>query len=220
MKRLRVLRRIFILLLPVFLILAAGARWGRGATKININTADPGELQRLPGIGPVLAQRIVDDRGKNGSFKKIEELKRVFGIGSRKYELIKDLIDVEGESGPGEGHRQGGKLNLNTATQLELEDLPGIGPVKARRIIQFRETHHGFSRVEDLEQVYGIGPKTIANLRALVSLRDGVSGSRSSSRSPSGPLRLKCWKCGKTFKVPGGERRGTCPYCGARWELK
>lgn len=215
---------ILVLLFLGLIILFRGGERGRGEIKININTADLNELRRLPGIGPVLAQRIIDDRGKNGLFKNPEEITRVFGIGGRKYELIKDLITIEGEASPPSGHRQGGKLNLNTATQQELEELPGIGPVKARSIIQFRESHHGFSRVEDLDEVYGIGPATIANLRSLVILRDRIvtprSSSSQSSSSRAEPLTLKCWKCGETFTVPAGKKRGTCPDCGARWELK
>ena len=216
--------RILLLVLLGMIIIFHGGQWGRGEIKININTADLSELRRLPTIGPVLAQRIIDDREKKGLFKKPEEILRVFGIGQRKYELIKDLIVVNEEASPKASHQPREKLNLNTATQQELEELPGIGPVKARRIIQFRETRHGFSRVEDLSEIYGIGPKTIANLRTLVTLRDQIINPRSSSpdssSGPAGPLTLKCWKCGKTFTVPAGKRKGSCPYCRARWELK
>jgi competence protein ComEA len=63
--------------------------------KININTASSKELEELPGIGEVLAQRIVSYRETNGPFKSIEDLKKVSGIGERKFEAIKDLIVVE-----------------------------------------------------------------------------------------------------------------------------
>ena len=216
-------RFVFLLLLGLTLLLLGG-EGGVGQIKININTADLNELRRLPGIGPVLAQRIIDDRNINGLFSNSEELTRIFGIGRKKYKLIKDLITVEGEEGTKAIKRKRGKINLNTATQRELEELPGIGPVKARMIIQYRENRHGFSRVEDLCEIYGIGPKTIANLKALVVIRDELIPSRLSSpvssSSRTGPMTLKCWKCGKTFTVPAREKRGTCPYCGARWELK
>lgn len=65
------------------------------AGKININTASVSELESLPGIGPVLAQRIVDYRAQKGGFKTIEEIKEVSGIGDKKFEAIKDLITVE-----------------------------------------------------------------------------------------------------------------------------
>jgi len=62
--------------------------------KININTASQGELQELPRIGEVVAQRIIDFREKNGKFKKIEEIMKVRGVGEKIFANIKDLITV------------------------------------------------------------------------------------------------------------------------------
>ena len=61
---------------------------------ININFAGKNELELLPGIGPELAQRIIDYRKNIGAFKKKEDLKNVTGIGEKKYEAIKDLITI------------------------------------------------------------------------------------------------------------------------------
>lgn len=63
-------------------------------------------------------------------------------------------------------------LNVNTATQAELEALPGIGPVIAKRIIEWRETKGPFVKVEDLLQVAGIGPVRLAGIRDLVTVSD------------------------------------------------
>lgn len=63
--------------------------------KININTASISELESLPGIGRVLAERIVSFRETNGPFKSIEDIKKVSGIGDKRFEAIKDLIFVE-----------------------------------------------------------------------------------------------------------------------------
>ncbi len=61
---------------------------------ININTATAEELEQLPGIGPSTAQKIVSDRMANGSFKSPDDLKRVTGIGDKKFETISALICV------------------------------------------------------------------------------------------------------------------------------
>ncbi|HNY84988.1 MAG TPA: helix-hairpin-helix domain-containing protein [Candidatus Hydrogenedentes bacterium] len=60
-------------------------------------------------------------------------------------------------------------INLNTATQAELETLPGIGPVYAGNIIAYREANP-FRTVEDVEQVPGIGPKRLEAMRPLVTV--------------------------------------------------
>ena len=63
---------------------------------VNINTADADTLTALPGIGRVLAERIVAYRQQNGSFRAIEEITKVEGIGEKKAEAILDLITVGG----------------------------------------------------------------------------------------------------------------------------
>jgi competence protein ComEA len=70
-----------------------GGGGGTGA-KININTASVAELDTLPGIGPALAQRIVDYRTQHGPFRTIRDLLRVEGIGEKKFNGLKDLVTV------------------------------------------------------------------------------------------------------------------------------
>lgn len=72
----------------------AGPGTGRTQGKININTAGPEELDTLPGIGPSLAQRIIEYREQHGPFRTIEDLQNVPGIGSKRWENLKDLITV------------------------------------------------------------------------------------------------------------------------------
>ena len=62
--------------------------------KVNINNADESELDKLPGVGPSTAQKIIQYRKENGEFKSIDELKNVSGIGEAKFQKIKDLICV------------------------------------------------------------------------------------------------------------------------------
>lgn len=61
-------------------------------------------------------------------------------------------------------------ININTATQEELESLPGIGPALAGRIIEYRNTHGPFANIEAIQEVSGIGPAIFAKIRDLISV--------------------------------------------------
>lgn len=63
--------------------------------RIDINRASAAEFSALPGLGPALSQRIVDDREANGSFQSIDDLKRVNGIGPAIVERIRPHVVVE-----------------------------------------------------------------------------------------------------------------------------
>ncbi len=63
--------------------------------RLDLNRAAPAELQRLPGIGPALARRIVEARERQGRFASSEDLRRVPGIGPKKFEAIRELVTVE-----------------------------------------------------------------------------------------------------------------------------
>lgn len=70
-----------------------------GAALINLNTASQAELESLPGIGPVIAQRILAYRAESGPFRRPEDVQNVPGIGPGIFEKIKELITVEEEPG-------------------------------------------------------------------------------------------------------------------------
>ena len=83
------------------------------------------------------------------------------------------LLSGHAESGGGPSRNSASPLRripVNSASAAELEQLPGIGPALARRIIAHREAHGSFRKLQDLGHVRGIGPKTLDRLRPLVSL--------------------------------------------------
>ena len=67
---------------------------GNDADLVNINTASLEELDGLPGVGPTIAQRIIDYRTENGPFLTIEDIMNVSGIGPSTFDQIKDMITV------------------------------------------------------------------------------------------------------------------------------
>jgi competence protein ComEA len=73
---------------------AAGGAAPAAGGPINLNTATLADLDTLPGLGPVLAQRILDAREAQGGFKAIGDLRKVEGIGDARYEQLKDLVTV------------------------------------------------------------------------------------------------------------------------------
>jgi competence ComEA-like helix-hairpin-helix protein len=84
-------------------------------------------------------------------------------------------------------------LDLNTASVAELELLPGIGPAMAKRIVEYRAQIGRFARVDELDKVRGIGPKTLERLRPHVRVQAVGKGSKGTPReretSPKQPAR-------------------------------
>ncbi len=71
-------------------------------------------------------------------------------------------------AGTGSAGPAAGPVDLNAATPAQLEELPGVGPVLAERIVEWRTQHGRFSSVEELAEVAGIGETTLAELAPLV----------------------------------------------------
>ncbi len=76
---------------------------------------------------------------------------------------------AEAAGGDAPAGAPGGPVHLNTATVEQLDELPGVGPVTAQKIVDWREQHGAFSSVDDLDAIPGIGPARLEQLRELVA---------------------------------------------------
>ncbi len=150
------------------------------------NKASRAELELIPGIGPTLAQNILDAR-KTQHFKSIEDLGKIKGFGPQRLGLmgpwlqfpeekkeakqqpfidqnrLSDTKDIDAKTGSAK------KLDPNLASAEDLQNIPGIGPKMAKKIIDER-LKKKFESVEDLIRVQGIGPKNIEKLRPFLSV--------------------------------------------------
>jgi competence protein ComEA len=84
--------------LAALLIVGWSAAVGAAEGKVNINTATAEQLSLLPRVGPSVAERIIQFRDENGSFKKPEDLLLVSGIGDRTFDQIRPYVVLEGET--------------------------------------------------------------------------------------------------------------------------
>ena len=151
----------------------------RGDERIDPNTAGEEDLDRLPGVGPAVAGRIVQTRRDRGPFAEPGDLLSVPGLGPATLARITPYLEwptqlqLGGSARPRRpdtdpAARKPARLDLNRASREELERLPGIGPVMAERILTLRANVGRFRRLDELQSVQGIGSATIERLRPLV----------------------------------------------------
>ncbi len=158
--------------------------------KIDLNTATAEELEELPGVGAATSKKIIENRpyksvgelSKAGlSAGKIAKLESHVTLAGSKSAIVKEMEKptsptVERTAKPQAGAKESGtpdgthtavsgKVNLNTATEKELEELPGVGPVTAKKIIAGRP----YTKMEDLTKA-GLTEKTIAKFESKASI--------------------------------------------------
>lgn len=139
---------------------------------IDLNRADRSELMQAPGIGPKRADAIIANRTSVGDFKTPDDLDRVKGFGPKLLEQATPHITAKGSpstKSTGTGKLKPGDppIDINTASEAELQRLPGIGPAMAKSIVEARP----FTSVNDLDRVKRIGPATLEKLRPFVMVK-------------------------------------------------
>lgn len=152
---------------------ATGVTVGEGRSEVTVDVA--GKVRR-PGIVVLPAgSRVVDALEEAGGARRGVDLTsinlaRVLVDGEQILVGVDAPTGVGGSLGALGTVAPGGLVNINTADQVALETLPGVGPVTAGAIIGWRSEHGGFGAVDELLEVDGIGEATLARLAPLVTI--------------------------------------------------
>jgi competence protein ComEA len=139
--------------------------------RVDPNTASLEELRRLPGIGPSRATAIVAERASGGPFTDLDDLTRVPGIGPTGLTKLAPHMALgrrRNASVAALSAEDAAPVDVNRAQIKELEQITGIGPVLASRILETRRRVGRFQGPEDLLLVPGIGPAILARIRGQV----------------------------------------------------
>lgn len=126
---------------------------------IEINTASFEEWEALPGIGPVLATRIIKYRDKLGGFSDLEDVKKTYGIKDSLFNLIKPFLKIHAL----------GKPSINSASESSLIKA-GVSPEIAAAIVQYRTQYGLFGSLEELKKIVFIQSAQYLILIDLVKL--------------------------------------------------
>lgn len=136
---------------------------GEGET-IDVNTASAAQLDRVPGVGPVTASAIVHHRETVSRFSSMAQLEAVPGIGPTSVRRLAPYLRLGAGDEP-VSRKASERINVNLAQVDDLQQITGIGPVLASRIVEVRSRLGRFATPEDLLLVPGIGPVILAKLR-------------------------------------------------------
>lgn len=152
------------------------------------NKASAEDLVSL-GFSPAIAARIVRYREKGGSFREKNDLLKVYGIDSAHFRqlftyialpekaqkiAVQTVASTEKIKEVSEAKNVLSRIHLNTADSSQLIAVKGIGPVRAQRIIRYRNLLGGFHQIDQLREVYGLDSSTILSLTNVTYLDNSV----------------------------------------------
>ncbi len=132
---------------------------------LDINTADSIEWGDLPGVGPYITSKILKYKKALGGFSSTDQISEVYGMKPETFELIKEKIKCNDQ-----GSASIKKLNLNTATKEELNAHPYINSKQAMIIVNFREQHGSFNKVNDLQNADCFNPQEFNKIKLYLSV--------------------------------------------------
>jgi competence protein ComEA len=124
-----------------------------------------GAVQR-PGVYRLpLGARVADAVKRAGGFEP-DAGEDAINLAARLSDGQQVVVPAPGAPGAAGTEAAGGPISLGSATAEQLDEIEGIGPVTAEKIIEFRDEHGGLSSIDQLDQISGIGPSTMEALRA------------------------------------------------------
>ena len=132
------------------------------------NTVSASDLQRL-GLSKRTARQIVNYREKGGQFRRVEDFQKIYALSETDYERLRPYVQIEEQRTPDSAKPIAAKkiapvpvptftgtIEINTAGPEVWEQLPGIGPYYAKKIVRFREVLGGFRAVEQIGETYNL----------------------------------------------------------------
>lgn len=132
---------------------------------IDINAATPEDWQRLPGIGAARAYKIIRYRDKLGGFVQAAQVAETFGLPDSIFQKIRTFLQLASPL-----YR---KINLNTATQDELDNHPYVDFKQAQLLVSYRTQHGPFNSVDDIERIAAFTDREWLNkIKPYLSIRD------------------------------------------------